>query len=181
MKNAKILFVTVILCIAFCVTASAVSYDDTPPSNLPYSGGCWFDLNTNLGRASVQVPIDWQFEGFGFTTNNVNNKRIVNIRNTAVSGQMVVGNTTYNIRFQSMGQLEYYYSYQSGNNTYWTWGAVTVNSINATNVKLVDEYGLRDNSNLILSQSEKLGYGLLALIVIALLLLGINKVVFHKW
>ena len=126
----------------------------------PYTGGGFMQVNTNYGNGLVVVPEPYKLNTFGFLKNT---DRMVNLTNSMVSGYFIMGGTTYNARFQTYGQLEYY---RPSGNTY-VWTAMTVSSLNDTNIQFLDETGERGIQNPVFSLSDRLLFTMVLLHVVS--------------
>lgn len=98
----------------------------------PYTGGAFISVNTNYGNGYFVLPVNFKQNTLGFEKGS---DRIVNLTNSTVSGYFIVGGTTYNLRFQSMGQAQQYYYQGTG----YIWRDVTVTRVNDSNINWLDE------------------------------------------
>ena len=141
-KN-KCLICSVIFTLLFigllCFPTFAAEYGKQYPAYLKQSGGCFIECQTNLGKGSIVLPRNYQYEYIGFSGTGSN---VMNIQSSSISGQLVLENgTSYDVRANGFSTFQYY-SY-SGN-----WGSyydLNVTKIYNTNVQFTDEQGDRGN------------------------------------
>ena len=136
-------------------------------SNYPYTGGGFIAASTNYGTGLMVLPENNKVNTFGFVKNT---DRVVNLTMSTVNGYWIMGGTTYQLRFTSYGQAEYYYNLA----TPYAWRSLTVSAITDTNIQFLDETGERGVQRPYLKLQEK--------IIIAFLVLeiGIHALVLMK-
>lgn len=148
-----------------CTVCSAEVYQQDIPSFCPIQGGAWCDVETVEGRACFVVPDTYRFSVFGFQ--GVSGYSIANVTNATVSGHIYFENSTgwyespkdLQCRFTSFGTLEVYapyYQSSSYNPVRYQWETLEIQSINNTNIALMDEAGDRQNNQYLYTTSEKL-------------------------
>ena len=118
-------------------------------ANYPYTGGCFIAANTNYGTGLMVLPENYKVNTFGFVKNT---DRVVNLTMSTVNGYWIMGGTTYQLRFASYGQAEYYYNLA----TPYAWRSLTVSAITDTNIQFLDETGERGVQRPYLTLQEKI-------------------------
>lgn len=143
---------------SLCFPSFAEEYGAHYPSYVNQSGGCFIECQTNLGKGTLILPVNYCENTFGFSGEYYN---VMNITNGTVSGYFVLENgTSYNARASSFSTFQY----QSNEDYYSRWYDLTVSQIYNTNAQFTDNNGDRGNSVFDLDTTENL------LIIIAVIL-----------
>ena len=134
MKKISIFILTLIILVAgFAQTAYCQVYGDEFPNYVKYSGGCYAEVNTSIGRGTLIFANQYQSNTFGFSGNSGYN--ICNCTNSNVAGRFILSSgQEYTIRLQSFNTPEYYVT--TGYQTQYV--SFTVNSILNTNIDFTD-------------------------------------------
>lgn len=137
---------TSLFIVLLCFPTYAAEYGKQYPAYLKQSAGCFIECQTNLGKGSIVLPRNYQYEYIGFSGSGSN---VMNLQSSSISGQLVLENgTSYEVRASGFSTFQYYSS--SGN-----WGSyydLTVSQIYNTNVQFTDEQ--RDRGNVIYNFSN---------------------------
>lgn len=135
--------------VSLCFPTYAAEYGKQYPAYLKQSAGCFIECQTNLGKGSIILPRNYQYEYIGFSGSGSN---VMNIQSTSISGQFILENgTSYEVRASGFSTFQYYDN--KGN-----WGSyydLTVSQIYNTNVQFTDEQGDRGNVVYNFSNYEK--------------------------
>lgn len=153
---------------SLCFPSFAEEYGAHYPSYVNQSGGCFIECQTNLGKGTLILPVNYCENTFGFSGEYYN---VMNITNSTVSGYFVLENgTSYNAHASSFSTFQY----QSNEDYYSRWYDLTVSQIYNTNAQFTDNNGNRGNVlyNLQLSDYFSL---FLCLLVLALIVVQIFK------
>lgn len=157
-----VLFIGVFI-MSLCFPVCAEEYGAQYPSYVNQSAGCFIECETNLGKGSIIIPIDFCKDTFGFLGGQYN---VMNITNNTVSGYFVLENgTSYNVRASGFSTFQY----QSKDDYYSRYYDLTVSKIYNTNAQFSDKVSDRGNAIFDLSLSDCL----LIIIVLFLLLIPI--------
>lgn len=160
------------VCLSFCVTCIllftvslccpiyAAEYGGQYPAYLEQSGSCFIECQTNLGRGTIVVPLNYTDNTFGFYGNG---SQVMNLTSYTISGYFVTqSGSTYEMRFPSFDVPEYVYSSDWSSR----YQNLTVTTIYNTNVSFVDDISDRGNENYNLTTYQKIVVILLALPII---------------
>ena len=91
---------------SLCFPTMAASYGKDYPPYLEQSASCFIECQTQLGRGTVVLPIDYCSDSLGFYGGN---NQLMNITNSTISGYFVLSNgTTYDLRFSAFFTPQYY-------------------------------------------------------------------------
>lgn len=132
MKKITIFVLTLILALGCTTTAFAMEYGNTFPNYVKYSGGCYIEVSSSVGKGTIIVPYNFKDNTFSFNTRSGFN--ILNCTNSTVSGRFIFANgTEYLLRFSSFDTCEIRH-----NNSSYQWQSVTINSILNTNCNFMD-------------------------------------------
>lgn len=132
MKKITIFVLTLILALGCTTTAFAMEYGNTFPNYVKYSGGCYIEVSSSVGKGTIIVPYNFKDNTFSFNTRSGFN--ILNCTNSTVSGRFIFANgTEYLLRFSSFDTCEI-----RQNNSSYQWQSVTINSILNTNCNFMD-------------------------------------------
>jgi hypothetical protein len=118
-------------------------------ASYPYTGGGFISCNTSVGVGVAVLAENYKQNTFGFLKGS---DRVINLISSTVSGYFILGGVTYSMRFQSLGEMQYYRQVGSS----WQWLDVTVYSISDTNIQFLDETGERGIQNPYFSISERI-------------------------
>lgn len=139
-------------CLLF--STSAIDYDTSLPSYVPYSGGAFFEVfDENLGTVTCVFPIDFQNNTFGF---NAAGTDVYNLTNSTINGYVVTTNgTVYTARASRLSYVEYRISTTT---SYYTALSPKAGSMKASNINFItedpelynDSYFNRDNFIMVL-------------------------------
>lgn len=137
------------VCLSFCVTfillftvslccpIYAAEYGGQYPAYLEQSGSCFIECQTNLGRGTIVVPLNYTNDTFGFYGDG---SQVMNLTSYTISGYFVTqSGTTYEMRFTSFSIPQYVYSSDWSSR----YQDLTVTAIYNTNVSFVDDIGDR--------------------------------------
>ncbi len=164
-KKCLSLFVALIgvFIMSLCFPVYAEEYGAQYPSYVNQSGGCFIECQSNLGKGTLILPMNYCKDTFGFSGQHYN---VMNITNSTVSGYFVLENgTTYNARASSFNTFQY----QSNDDYYSRWYDLTVSKIYNTNAQFIDNNG--DRGNIIFNFSLLEWFLILEVVVLALLLI----------
>lgn len=133
---------------------SAIDYDTSLPSYVPYSGGAFFEVfDENLGTVTCVFPIDFQNNTFGFNSAGTD---VYNLTNSTINGYVVTSDgTVYTARAQRLSYVEYRVSTTT---SYYTPIAPKKGTMKASNINFItddpalynDSYLNRDNFIIVL-------------------------------
>lgn len=147
---------------SLCFPSFAEEYGAQYPNYVNQSGGCFIECQTNLGKGTLILPVNYCEDTFGFSGEHYN---VMNITNSTVSGYFVLENgTSYNARASSFSTFQY----QSNEDYYSRWYDLTVSQIYNTNAQFTDNNGDRGNSIFNLSRVEQFLIMILGSILITL-------------
>lgn len=153
---SSVIFILLFI-VSLCFPTYAAEYGKQYPAYLKQSAGCFIECQTNLGKGSIILPRNYQYEYIGFSGSGSN---VMNLQSSSISGQFVLENgTSYEVRASGFSTFQYYSN--SGN-----WGSyydLTVSQIYNTNVQFTDEQGDRGNVIYNFSNYEKFVVVLLSL------------------
>lgn len=148
---------TLFFIVSLCFPTFAAEYGKQYPAYLKQSAGCFIECQTNLGKGTIVIPRNYQYDFIGFSGSGSN---IMNLQSSSISGQFVLENgTSYDVRASGFSTFQYYSN--SGN-----WGSyydLTVSKIYNTNVQFTDEQGDRGNVIYNFSNYQKIVAVLLSL------------------
>lgn len=132
MKKITIFVLTLIFALGCTTTAFAMEYGNTFPNYVKYSGGCYIEVSSSVGKGTIVVPNNFKDNTFSFNTRSGFN--ILNCTNSTVSGRFIFANgTEYLLRFSSFDTCEI-----RQNSSSYQWQSVTINSILNTNCNFMD-------------------------------------------
>lgn len=133
MKKKILLFITTfVIVLSFSTSAFAQEYGYTFPNYVQYSGGCYIEVNSSIGKGTIVCPITYQNNTFSFR--NRTGYNVLNCTNSTVSGYFITaGGTQYTLRFTAFNTAEVRLSTTTS-----TYTALTVNNILNTNVNFMD-------------------------------------------
>lgn len=135
---SSVIFILLFI-VSLCFPAYAAEYGRQYPAYLKQSSACFIECQTNLGKGTVVLPRNYQYNYIGFSGKGSN---IMNLQSTSISGQFVLEDgTLYEVRSSGFSTFQYYNS--NGN-----WGSyydLSVSQIYNTNVQFADEQGDRGN------------------------------------
>lgn len=142
-KKIKCLICSAIFTLLFigslCFPTFAAEYGRQYPAYLKQSAGCFIECQTNLGKGSIVLPRNYQYEYIGFSSSGSN---VMNLQSSSISGQLVLENgTSYDVRASGFSTFQYY----SNNGNWGSYYDLTVSQIYNTNVQFTDEQGDRGN------------------------------------
>lgn len=147
-----------------CFPTYAADYGRQYPPYLKQSAACFVECQTNLGKGTVVLPQNYQYNYIGFSGKGSN---IMNLQSSSISGQFVLENgTSYEVRASGFSTFQYYDS--NGN-----WGSyydLTVSQIYNTNVQFADDQGDRGNVIYNFSNYQKFIVVLLPLLLFVLII-----------
>lgn len=153
---------------SLCFPSFAEEYGAHYPSYVNQSGGCFIECQTNLGKGTLILPVNYCEDTFGFSGEHYN---VMNITNGTVSGCFVLENgTSYNAHASSFSTFQY----QSNEDYYSRWYDLTVSQIYNTNAQFTDNNGDRGNSIFQLNLSDYFAL-FLCLLVLVLIVIQIFK------
>lgn len=152
-KKIKCLICSAIFTLLFigllCFPTFAAEYGRQYPAYLKQSAGCFVECQTNIGKGTVVLPRNYQYNYIGFSGKGSN---IMNLQSTSISGQFVLEDgASYDVRASGFSTFQYYNS--NGN-----WGSyydLTISSIYNTNIQFIDEQSDRGNVIYNFSNYEK--------------------------
>lgn len=157
------------VCLSFCVTLIllftvslccpiyAAEYGGQYPAYLEQSGSCFIECQTNLGRGTIVVPLNYTNDTFGFYGNG---SQVMNLTSYTISGYFVTqSGTTYEMRFTSFSKPQYVYSSDWSSR----YQDLTVTAIYNTNVSFVDDIADRGSEAYVFSTYETVVISLLAI------------------
>lgn len=130
----------------------------------PYTGGAFIAAITNYGTGVMVLPESYKTDTFGFVKGT---DRVVNLTNVTVSGYWVMGGTTYQLRFTTYGEAQYYVLVSG---TY-TWRSLTVSAMTDSNVQFLDETGERGIQRPSITLTDRL---LVVFMVLMILVQGVS-------
>jgi len=160
---SSVIFILLFI-VSLCFPTYAAEYGRQYPAYLNQSSGCFIECQTNLGKGSIILPRNYQYEYIGFSGSGSN---VMNIQSTSISGQFVLENGTfYEVRASGFSTFQYYDN--KGN-----WGSyydLTVSKIYNTNVQFTDEQEDRGNVIYNFSNYEKFVVVLFSLLLCAYVL-----------
>lgn len=162
-KKCLSLFVALIgvFIMLLCFPSFAEEYGAQYPNYVSQSGGCFIECQTNLGKGTLILPVNYCKETIGFSGEHYN---LMNITNSTVSGYFVIENgTSYNARASSFSTFQY----QSNDDYYSRYYDLTVSKIYNTNCYFTDCLGERQNSRYDFDTSTVLS--VLSLVVLLLI------------
>ena len=135
---SSVIFILLFI-VSLCFPTYAAEYGRQYPAYLNQSSGCFIECQTNLGKGSIILPLNYQYEYIGFSGSGSN---VMNIQSSSISGQFVLENgTSYEVRASGFSTFQYYDN--KGN-----WGSyydLTFSKIYNTNVQFTDEQEDRGN------------------------------------
>lgn len=132
MKKITIFVLTLILALGCTTTAFAMEYGNTFPNYVKYSGGCYIEVSSSVGKGTIVIPNNFKNNTFSFSSRTGFN--ILNCTNSTVSGRFIFANgTEYLLRFAAFDTCEIRQS-----NSSYQWQSVTINSILNTNCDFMD-------------------------------------------
>lgn len=165
---SSVIFILLFI-VSLCFPTYAAEYGKQYPAYLKQSAGCFIECQTNLGKGSIVLPRNYQYEYIGFSGSGSN---IMNLQSSSISGQFVLENgTSYDVRASGFSTFQYYSN--SGN-----WGSyydLTVSSIYNTNVQFTDEQSDRGNVIYNFSNYQKFVVVLLSLSFCVMFVFGIRS------
>lgn len=172
-KKCLSLFVALIgaFIMSLCFPVYAEEYGAQYPSYVNQSGGCFIECQTNLGKGTLILPMNYCEDTFGFSGQYYN---VMNITNSTVSGYFVLENgTSYNARASSFNTFQY----QSNEDYYSRWYDLTVSKIYNTNAQFTDNNGERANTifNLPLTDLLLVWVAIMLIFVSVFVLLGLFR------
>lgn len=90
-KKIKCLICSAIFTLLFigslCFPIFAAEYGKQYPAYLKQSAGCFIECQTNLGKGSIVLPRNYQYEYIGFSGSGSN---VMNLQSSSISGQLVL-------------------------------------------------------------------------------------------
>lgn len=147
----------------------AEDYGATYPSYVNQSSASFIECQTNLGRGSIVIPKNYQYNSIGFSGKQYN---LMNINSGSISGYFVLQNgTTYTLSASGFSTFQY----RSSSGSYYSWYDLTVSEIYNTNVQFADEQGTRANLIYDFSNYEKIMVSLIFFFGFALIVIGVIK------
>lgn len=165
---SSVIFILLFI-VSLCFPTYAAEYGKQYPAYLKQSAACFVECQTNLGKGTVVLPQNYQYNYIGFSGKGSN---IMNLQSSSISGQFVLENgTSYEVRASGFSTFQYYYS--NGN-----WGSyydLTVSQIYNTNVQFTDEQGDRGNIIYNFSNYQKFVVILLCLSFCVMFVFGIRS------
>lgn len=169
----KCLSCSVIFTLLFIVCMSfqcfATDYGKTYPDYVNQSSASFIECQTNLGRGTIVIPKNYQYESIGFSGNQYN---LMNINSGSISGYFVLQNgTTYTLSASGFSTFQY----RNTNGNYYSWYDLTVSEIYNTNVQFADEQGTRANLIYDFSNYEKIMVSLIFFFGFSLIVIGVIK------
>lgn len=174
-KKFKCLICSAIFTLLFigslCFPTFAAEYGRQYPAYLKQSAGCFIECQTNLGKGTIVIPRNYQYEYIGFSGSGSN---VMNIQSSSISGQFILENgTSYEVRASGFSTFQYYDN--KGN-----WGSyydLTVSQIYNTNVQFTDEQGDRGNLIYNFSNYQKFVAVLLSLLLLVYFVFKLGSVI----
>lgn len=160
---------TLLFIVSLCFPTYAAEYGRQYPIYLKQSAACFVECQTNLGKGTVVLPRNYQYNYIGFSGKGYN---IMNLQSLSISGQLILENgTSYEVRASGFSTFQYYDS--NGN-----WGSyydLTVSSIYNTNIQFTDEQSNRGNVIFSFSNYEKFIISIACLLFCLILFCAIWK------
>lgn len=130
---------TLLFIVSLCFPTYAAEYGRQYPPYLKQSAACFIECQTSLGKGTVVLPSNYQYNYLGFSGKGSN---IMNLHSSSISGQFVLEDgTLYEVRASGFSTFQYYYS--NGN-----WGSyydLNISQIYNTNIQFTDEQSDRGN------------------------------------
>lgn len=140
---------TLVFIALLCFPTFAADYGRQYPPYLKQSAACFVECQTNLGKGTVVLPRNYQYNYIGFSGKGSN---IMNLQSTSISGQFVLENgTLYEVRASGFSTFQYYDS----NSNWGSYYDLTISSIYNTNIQFTDEQSDRGNVIYNFSNYEK--------------------------
>ena len=137
---------TSLFIVSLCFPTFAAEYGRQYPVYLNQSAACFVECQTNLGKGTIVLPRNYQYEYIGFSGSGSN---VMNLQSSSISGQFVLENgTSYEVRASGFSTFQYY----SNNGNWGSYYDLTVSQIYNTNVQFTDEQ--RDRGNVIYNFSN---------------------------
>lgn len=166
----------VIVCVLF-ITLSfpsfAAEYGEAYPSYVEQSGGCFIECQTNLGKGTILLPVNFVNNSLGFKGNG---KNLMNITSGTINGYLTLergGNTSYTVRATNYSTFQY--RNEQGMNQY---NDLTVTEIYNTNCFFVDNTELnRQTDRVNLTLENILSIAILFVIFVFVLFSMIKAVI----
>lgn len=159
---------TLLFIASLCFPTFAAEYGRQYPAYLNQSAACFVECQTNLGKGTIVIPRNYQYEYIGFSGSGSN---LMNLQSSTISGQFVLENgTSYDVRASGFSTFQYYISDNWGRYT-----DLTVSQIYNTNVQLTDEQKDRGNVIYNFSNYQKFVVVLLSLSFCVLFVFGIRS------
>ena len=159
------------VCLSFCVTLIllftvslccpiyAAEYGGQYPAYLEQSGSCFIECQTNLGRGTIVVPLNYTNDTFGFYGDG---GQVMNLTSYTISGYFVTqSGTTYEMRFTSFSTPQYVYSSDWSSR----YQDLTVTAIYNTNVSFLDDVADRGSEAYNLTAYQEAVITLLAILL----------------
>ena len=155
-------FLGVFVFAVFPLSVFAQDYSIAVPSYVPYSSGCFFEVEAENERFTCVLPVTYIRDTFGFFGSGYN---ICNLTDSTVSG-VAYSSSTFDFyssptqvdcRFQSWSTLELRVPYRStGGYTSYQWESFSINEIFASNAAFMDEVGDRYTESGVYTLTEKI-------------------------
>lgn len=172
-KKIKCLICSAIFTLLFiaslCFPTYAAEYGKQYPAYLNQSAACFVECQTNLGKGTIVIPCNYQYEYIGFSGSGSN---LMNLQSSSISGQFVLENgTSYEVRASGFSTFQYYNN--SGN-----WGSyydLTVSQIYNTNVQFTDDKSDRGNVIYNFSNYQKFVVVLLSLSLCVMFMFDVGR------
>lgn len=134
---------------SLCFPTYAAEYGRQYPAYLKQSAACFIECQTNIGKGTVVLPRNYQYNYIGFSGKDSN---IMNLQSSSISGQFVLENgTLYEVRASGFSTFQYYYS----NGSWGSYYDLSVSQIYNTNIQFTDEQSDRGNVIYSFSNYEK--------------------------
>lgn len=147
MKKTITFFLALVIFSSSIISASAVYYEDTFPSDKTgVTGGLFIECQTNIGDAVILIPYDYKYNTFTFGTNG----NVFNCSYAGVNCALYINGHKYTCRWTSFS----YPQYRIDGNQY-TYSDLVITSVTDTNVVFLTDTE-QSNDNYYLSVFEKI-------------------------
>lgn len=154
---------------SLCFPVCAEEYGAQYPSYVNQSGGCFIECQTNLGKGTLMLPVNYCKETIGFSGKQYN---LMNITSSTVSGYFVLENgTSYNVRASGFSTFQY----QSNDDYYSRYYDLTISQIYNTNCFFVDDFADRQNDKYDFETNEIISVVCLVFLILIFFIMITNK------
>lgn len=142
-KTVSVFVAVLVLCVSFCVVASAQTYDTEYPNVFNSGSPLWFQCTVE-GKGEFVILIDPNTnpQAFGFDKPNAYN--LINNTGSTINGRAykLDDNTGYIVRFPSYYCMQFR---EPGSGVAYTWEDVYITNISGSTLDFVDYHGTRGN------------------------------------